>query len=114
VRLAEILEFVNNELKYIGKAARLPAGVVLAGGGAKLPAMVELASQELKLSAQIGIPNLSELNISSSELITKAEDPEMACAFGLLLSGADRLMEGKSGPSGLSSVFKKVFNLFTP
>ena len=114
VRLAEILEFVNNELKYIGKAARLPAGVVLAGGGAKLPAMVELARQELMMNAQIGVPGLSELELANSELLTKAEDPEMACAFGLLLSGADRVMEGKSGKSSLGGLFKKVFNLFTP
>ncbi len=113
-RLAEILEFVNNELKYVGKAARLPAGVVLAGGGSKLPAMVDLARQELRLNSQVGVPNLSELDIANSELMTQAEDPEMACAFGLLLSGADQMVAPKSPMKGVSSWMKKLFNIFTP
>ena len=114
VRLAEILEFVNNELKYIGKQARLPAGVVLAGGGSKLPAMVDLARQELRLNAQVGVPNLAELNIANSELMSQAEDPEMACAFGLLLSGADQMAAPRSGVKGVGSMMKKLFNIFTP
>ncbi len=114
VRLAEILEFVNNELKYIGKAARLPAGVVLAGGGSKLPAIVDLTKQELKLSAQIGIPNLSEVDVNNSELMSQSEDPEMACAFGLVLSGADRLATPESSANRVGSIFRKIFNTFTP
>ncbi len=113
-RLAEILEFVNNDLKYIGKQARLPAGMVLSGGGVKLPAMVDLARQELKLSAQIGIPSLSEVNIANSDLVSQAEDPEWACAIGLLLSGVDQLAQPKAGGSVVAGWFKRVFNIFTP
>ncbi len=113
-RLAEMLEFVNNELKYTGKAARLPAGVILAGGGSKIPAMVDLARQELKLNAQIGVPNLSELDIANSELMTLAEDPEMACVFGLLLSGVDQAVSSKSSVKGVGSLMKKILNIFTP
>ena len=37
MRLAEILEFVDNELKRIGRSGKLPAGVVLVGAGALRP-----------------------------------------------------------------------------
>ncbi len=113
-RLAEVLEFVNNELKYTGKAARLPAGAVLAGGGSKLPAMVDLARQELRMNAQIGVPNLSEIAIANSDLMAQAEDPEMACAFGLLLSGGDQITSPKSPVKGVTNIVKKLFNIFTP
>ena len=55
VRLAEIFEFANNELKLIGKESQLPVGVVLAGGGAKMPGVVDLAKEEFDLPVQIGI-----------------------------------------------------------
>ncbi len=113
-RLSEMLEFVNSDLKALGKHSRLPAGVILAGGGSKMPAMVDLARQELKLNAQIGVPNLSELDIINSEILTQAEDPEMACAFGLLLSGADQLATGKSSRKGVGEMVKRLFNIFTP
>ena len=46
VRLAEIFEFVNNELKIIGKASQLPVGVVLVGGGCKLSGIVDFVKEE--------------------------------------------------------------------
>ena len=54
-RLAEITEFVNNELKITGKAGS-PAGERSLSAGAKIPGMVEVAKQELRLPIQIGIP----------------------------------------------------------
>lgn len=114
-RLAELFEFVNNELKYIGKSARLPAGVVLVGGGAKLPAIVDLARQELRLSSQVAVPDVSELDINNPELMMLSEDPEFAVAFGLLLSGVDRLKDPKSKvDGGIGEWFKKILSVFTP
>ena len=114
VRLAEILEFVNNELKYIGKAARLPAGAVLVGGGSKLTAMVELARQELKLNAQVAVPNVSELDINNSEMMAQSEDPEFAAVFGLILSGFDQMGSSKPAIGGISGLVKKIFAVFAP
>ncbi len=116
MRFAEIMELVNSELKMIGKAAHLPAGAVLVGGGSKLPATVDLTKQELKLSAQVGVPNLSEIDVSkASDSISQLEDPEWACAFGLLLHGADRLSGVKTGRvNTVLAFFKKLFNIFTP
>ena len=90
-RLAEILEFVNNELKLIQKSGNLAGGAVFVGGTAKLPGITELAKQELRLSSHIGIPDLAEAvrerNGNTSEFL---EDPEFATALGLVLGGGDQ------------------------
>ncbi|TSC96272.1 MAG: Cell division protein ftsA [Parcubacteria group bacterium Athens1014_26] len=99
VRLAEIFEFVNNELKIIDKSGKLPAGIVLVGGGSKMPNIVDLAKQELKLPAQVGIPDTSIFDVSSGELSLQAEDPEIACALGLVLWASDGVVENVSKES---------------
>ena len=71
MRLAEIFELVNNELKLVGKSGKLPAGAAITGAGAKIPDIVELAKQELKLPAQLGIPELSDVEFVSAEFPQK-------------------------------------------
>lgn len=114
VRLAEIFELVNNELKEIGKAGRLPAGVVLTGGGVKLPGIADLARQELKLSAQIGIPAVSLLDIKNSESAAQLEDPEFTCALGLVLTGHDRTVESRGARLSIEGAVRKMFRYFVP
>ncbi len=112
-RLAEIFELVNNEVKRIGKASQLPAGVVLVGGGAKMPNIAELARNELKLSAQIGVPDLSRITSSSNDLSLQAEDPEYATAIGLILNpGEDHEAEFVSPK--LQQTLKRILNYFIP
>jgi len=114
VRLAEILEFVNNELKRIGKAGQLPGGAVLAGGGSKIPNLVDLARHELKLSAQIGVPDVSEIEITNGELTAEIEDPEFSCVLGLLLSGKDRLEEKRTIGLPGKNFIRKILDHFIP
>ncbi|MEK7590557.1 MAG: cell division protein FtsA [Patescibacteria group bacterium] len=114
VRLAEIFDFVNNELKRIGRHAKLPGGVVIAGGGAKLPGIAELARQELRLSSQIGIPDISGLEILNSELALQLEDPEYACALGLLMWGGDKLSESRNASNSMKGFFKNLLDNFLP
>lgn len=111
-RLAEIFEFVNNELKLIGRAGRLPVGAVLVGGGAKLPGMIDFVKDELKLPAQIGIPEMSSLEVPSGEMSLQTEDPEFVCSLGLLLWGRDRLYGEAVNPN--PGWFKKIFNELLP
>ena len=113
MRLAEIFEFVNNELKMIGKAGQLPAGVVLVGGGAKLPGIVDLAKQELKLSAQIGIPDTAAWDVPSGELNLQIEDPEFACAAGLVSRGMERTALPARNPLK-GNFWKKFINNLLP
>lgn len=115
VRLAEIFELVQNELVAIGKAHRLPGGAVLVGGTAKLPGILELAKNELKLPVQIGVPDVSSLHVPSSELVLQAEDPEYACAAGLLLWGHERMGEARAViPVPLRAAARRFFRFFVP
>ncbi len=113
VRLAEIFEFVNNELKIIGRAGKLPVGAVLTGGGSKIPGLVDLAKDELDLPAQIAIPDISSLEMPTGELSLQIEDPEFVCATGLLLWGKDRLFISGT-EDGLGSWVKKLFKNLLP
>ncbi len=109
-RLAEILEFGQNELKLLGKSGQLAGGAVFVGGGAKTPGLTELGKQELKLSSKIGFANCPEISeegtVSQEEAM---EDPEFVNVLGLVLSGGD--IEGWWGNADTSS-FGKLRQLF--
>jgi cell division protein FtsA len=92
-RLEEIFDLVGRELKNIGKAGLLPAGIVLVGGGAKLPQIVEFAKDSLGLPAQIGYP------IRLGGILDKVDDPSFAVAIGLILWAQEEVMreDSKSG-----------------
>lgn len=120
-RLAEILEFVNNELKLMGKAGRLAGGVVFTGGGAKMPGLTELAKQELKLTSQIGFASgvgkwAKEGESSMDEYL---EDPEFVTSLGLLLWGMGHEGWQPREKEPLSAIFsskglKGIFRSFLP
>ncbi len=85
-RLAEILEFIDNELRSLGKAGKLAGGAVLVGGGAKMPGMTELVRQELKLATQIGMTIRDEWGNGGNDFADVFEDPEFVNSLGLIVS----------------------------
>lgn len=89
-RLAEILDLVDNELKVITKAVRLPGGAVLVGGGAKMPGLSQLVRERLKLSSQVGLALTDEWAKENPAFDEYFEDPEFVNVLGLVLSGADK------------------------
>jgi len=112
-RLAEILDFVNNELKLVGKYGELPGGCVLVGGGAKMPGLTELVKQELKLPSQIGLALGDEWEAEGASFIDFLEDPEFVTAFGLVLWGIDQ--EGwRRGKRFNGFKIKNAFRYFLP
>lgn len=78
-RLEEIFELVNKELKSIGRAAKLPGGVVLSGGGAQLRGIADYAKEALQLSARIGQAE------EFSGVGDKVNNPAWNTALGLML-----------------------------
>jgi cell division protein FtsA len=82
-RLEEIFSIVNKELKNIGRAGMLPAGIVLTGGGARLKGMVEVAKKSFNLPASIGEPK------DFKTAIDRIHDPVFATAVGLVIWGAN-------------------------
>ncbi len=89
-RLEEIFELVNKELKSIGRAAKLPGGVVLSGGGAQLSGIADYARHALQLSARVGqAPECAGVS-------DKINQPAWNTAVGLMLID---LESGNSVPS---------------
>lgn len=78
-RMEEIFSMVNKELKNIGKAELLPAGIVLTGGGSKLSQVIGLAKESFRLPIQIGYP------LTLGGITDKVDDPSFSTAIGLLL-----------------------------
>ena len=56
MRLQEVLEYALDEMTRAGYHQRLPAGVILTGGGALTPGIVELAREVFAMPARCGIP----------------------------------------------------------
>lgn len=78
-RLEELFEKVNRELKTIHRAAKLPGGVVLTGGGAQLKGIAEYARETLQLSARLGkMPEFGGMGEQVSSV-------KFATAAGLML-----------------------------
>ncbi len=84
VRVAEILDLINNEVKAIGRSVQLPGGVVATGGGVKLYKMDDILREEMKLPAQVGFPNLNRFEILNPAHKEMIDDPEFSVAVGLM------------------------------
>jgi cell division protein FtsA len=93
-RVREIFSLINDELKTIGRSGKLPAGIILCGGGAKAAGILDLARDELKMSAQLGLPNLSDFEASHAQITNEIDDSDMAVACGLILHKVDLLKKG--------------------
>ncbi|MDR3642033.1 MAG: cell division protein FtsA [Candidatus Doudnabacteria bacterium] len=100
-RQEEIFRMVNNELKKISRDGKLPAGIVLTGGGAKLPGVVEFSKKHLRLPSLLGWPQ----NIVT--IIDRVNDPSFATAAGLVLWGGKY---NAGGSQQLGSVIKGIMS----
>jgi cell division protein FtsA len=82
-RLEEIFDYIMAELKRIDRDGKLPAGIVLTGGGAALPGIVEFAKHYLRLPVAIGVPS------ETDTIIDQVVDPSFATVVGLSLWGSN-------------------------
>src|SRR3712207_3206007 len=83
MRLQEVLEYALDEVTRAGYHQRLPAGVILTGGGALTPGIVELAREVFAMPARCGVPGQRLRGLADS-----VESPRMAVPAGLVLYGA--------------------------
>lgn len=102
-RVDELLEYVEKELRKIGRSRKLPGGVVLVGGTAKIPGIAEFAKEKLQLAARIG--SLQPIG----GLIDTVEDPAYATAVGLML--LDMLLMPDGGHSNQGQPNAGVFGM---
>ncbi|HET8650655.1 MAG TPA: cell division protein FtsA [Gemmatimonadales bacterium] len=89
MRLQEVLEYALDEMTRAGYHQRLPAGVILTGGGALTPGIVELAREVFALPARTGVPGERLRGLADS-----LESPRMAVPAGLVLYGAREVAQG--------------------
>ncbi|MBL8029858.1 MAG: cell division protein FtsA [Candidatus Doudnabacteria bacterium] len=80
-RLEEIFDRVIAELKRINRDGKLPAGIVLTGGGSHLPGVVDFAKKHLRLPSALGVSQ----NVET--VIDRVSEPAFATAVGLVLWG---------------------------
>lgn len=99
MRLQEILEYALDEVTRAGYHQRLPAGVVLTGGGAQTPGIVELARDVFAMPARTGIPGERLRGLADS-----VESPGMAVPVGLVLYGARQMASSGFGTGGRRSL----------
>lgn len=92
-RLEEIFELVTNELKTIGRVAKLPGGVIITGGSAQIRGIADYAKGALQLSAKVGH---GEGFGGVAENITQ---PQYATVLGLMLAD----LEGRQSHAPHSS-----------
>ena len=111
-RLSEICEFVNNELKSIGKERGLPGGVVVVGGGAKMPGVADLVQRELRMATQIGAANAALFTPKDASTRELLESPEWTCALGLPLESDQAKVRirtsGVSAPNFLKRMIESI------
>ena len=107
-RLSEICELINNDLRAIDKDRKLPAGVVITGGGAKLPGVADLFKDELRLATQVGLAHSSLFEMESQSMLEFLESPEYALVLGLV-SSSDQMKSRRisSNWSGIPDFIKK-------
>ncbi len=85
-RLDEIFEMIDDELRNIQRAGKLPGGAVLVGGGANLNGIASIAKERLRMSARIA--KLDEFQDVSGTV----HKPEFGTALGLMLLDIDLVM----------------------
>ena len=113
-RLEEIFELVHKELQSIGRASKLPGGVVLTGGGSLMPGIDDYAKQALQLSARVGRPS------GFGGVADQIESPAFAAAVGLMLidlhaapQPGQRASKNGGGPSKVGDTLGNVTDKLT-
>lgn len=98
MRLQETLEFALDEITRAGYHQRLPAGVVLTGGGAQAHGVIELAREVFAMPVRVGKPGEGLAGLTDS-----VESPRFAVAAGLAIYGSKQLRQGAAFGSGKRS-----------
>lgn len=109
-RMEEIFQVVHHELKRINRDTKLPAGVILTGGGSKLPGIEKLAKEVFKLPVEVGKPHLL------GGMTEKVYDPRMSVSVGLALYAFEEgAYQNNNAPAGQGmKKIRKIIKTFLP
>ena len=103
LRLEEILDMIQREVKRSGYDGLLPAGVVFTGGTSELPGLTELSRRVLQLPVRVGHPR------RLGGLVETISGPAYAASVGLLLWALEggRLGNWPQTPRGWGSPLRR-------
>ena len=102
LRIEEIFELIEQELRHAELSHYLRAGVLICGGGARIPRIQKLAEKIFQLPASLGKAN------SISGLKSALDQPEFATAIGLVKYGS--FQQKKKAVNGtFSQVLRAAF-----
>ncbi|HKV74685.1 MAG TPA: cell division protein FtsA [Gemmatimonadales bacterium] len=94
-RLEETFQYAGDEISQAGYQGRLPAGIILTGGGALTPGIVELGREIFAMPVRVGTPGLGLTGLADS-----VESPRHAVIAGLALYGARQVAMGSAFGAG--------------
>lgn len=106
-RCEEIFKLVDKELQSIKRSGKLPAGIVLTGGGAKLTGITEVAKRIFRLPISLGYAKKVDFAVE------KSDDLSFTTAIGLVIWAkqlSDLAPKSKFSPKKIiNRLFKKFF-----
>ncbi len=106
-RVEEIFDHVNKVLSKIGRAGRLPGGVVVTGGGAHMVDMIEYVKNHFKLPASYGYPQGFDIPVE------KERGLNFSTAIGLAKWASDEgQMKSKDIKGNFSNIIDKIISIF--
>ncbi len=105
LRLEEIFDLIEQELREAGLSHYLRAGVLICGGGARIPGIQNLAEKIFQLPASLGKAH------SISGLKSALDQPEFATAIGLVKFGSFQ-QKKKSQTGSFKQAIKQTFGGF--
>lgn len=107
-RLEEIFRLVALEMSKANLTGKLPAGIVITGGGALTAGAERVAKVTLKVPVRIGVPR------GVTGLIDDIQGPDSSAAIGAVLYGVNLYRNGTrlSFDEQKGNIGKSVFNIF--
>ena len=99
-RMNEIFHLLEEKLDAQDILNKIPAGLVITGGGAETAEICDVARHELKLPARVGMPE------QLSGLTGDIHKPSFATSIGLLMYGKDQGGAPVESSFSMSTLFK--------
>jgi cell division protein FtsA len=102
-RVEEIIAMITAEIELSGYAGKLPAGIVLSGGGAQIAGIIQVMENIMKLPVRSGTPD----NISC--LTADINKPQNAAILGgLMYASHSTVIEEMEKSQNLGNSFNRV------
>lgn len=106
-RVEEIIEMITAEIEQSGYAGKLPAGIVLSGGGAQIDGIIKVMENTMNLPVRSGNPdNLNCLTADTNK-------PQNAAVLGgLIYASKSTVIEELEKSQSLGNTFNRVSGWF--